>query len=126
MALISMHSSFALGRLAARGIPASTVIDIGASNGMWSEDAMHQFPDPKYLLIEAQDVHRSALDEFVRRHTNAAYILKAAGERPGTIYFDADAPFAGQAAGENRPCMISVPATSIDAEIEARGLPDLI
>jgi FkbM family methyltransferase len=122
LALVCMHSSFALGRLATRGIPVCSVIDIGASNGTWSRDAMRHFPDAKYLLIEAQEVHRKALEEFVRRHANAAYVLKAAGEHPGTIYFNADAPFAGQAAAISRPGLISVPATSIDAEIEARGL----
>lgn len=122
LALVSMHSSFALGRFAARGVPVSTVIDLGASNGMWSQDAMRHFPDAQYLLIEAQEVHKTALDEFVRRHPNAAYVLKAAGERPGMIYFDADAPLAGQAATVERPGLISVPATSIDTEIEARGL----
>jgi FkbM family methyltransferase len=122
VAVVSTRTSLALGRITARGVRVATVIDIGASNGCWSEEAMPYFPDANYLLIEAQAVHRPALDAFVRRHPKAAYVLKAAAERPGTIYFDADKPFSGQAANENRPGLISVPATSIDAEMEARDL----
>ena len=123
LAAVTTRTAFALGRIKARGIKVGTVIDIGASNGMWSAEAMPFFSDAKYLLVEAQEVHRRALDEFVRAHPNAAYVLKAAAEKPGTIYFDADAPFAGQAAENAAPGLICVPATSIDTEIEARGLP---
>lgn len=120
---ISMHALFALKRLAARGVRVGTVIDIGASNGMWSRDAMRVFPAARYLLIEAQDVHKPALDDFVRSHPCATYVLKAASERPGNIFFDADAPFSGQAATESAPGLVSIPATAIDAEIVARQLP---
>src|ERR1700761_7610530 len=93
MAFVALLSGAALDRILSRGMVVGTVIDIGASNGMWSESVMPYFPDAKYLLIEAQDVHAAGLEAFTARHPNADYVLKAAGEKPGTIYFDGAEPF---------------------------------
>jgi hypothetical protein len=57
--------------LKARGHGFNTVIDIGASTGIWSESLMRHFPSCQYLLIEAQPVHEPALREFRARHPNA-------------------------------------------------------
>src|SRR5439155_7614942 len=93
MAFAAMLSQAALDRILARGMSINTVIDIGASNGMWSETVMPYFPKAKFLLIEAQEVHLAALQQFSARHPNAEFVLKAAGEEAGTIYFDGDEPF---------------------------------
>jgi len=124
MAFTAMLSQAALDRILSRGMAIATVVDIGASNGMWSESVMPYFPDAKYLLIEAQDVHLPDLKKFTARHPNVDYVLKAAGERAGTIYFDGDEPFSGQAMIERgRDGLIEVPVCSIDEEIAARALP---
>jgi FkbM family methyltransferase len=124
MAFVALLSGAALDRILSRGMTVGTVIDIGASNGMWSESVMPYFPGAKYLLIEAQDVHLPELKRFAARHPNADYVLKAAGETSGTIYFDGDEPFSGQAMTErSREDLIEVPVCSIDEEIAARGLP---
>jgi len=124
MAFVALLSEAALDRIVSRGITVGTVIDIGASNGMWSESVMPYFPGAKYLLIEAQDVHLPDLKKFTARHPNADYVLKAAGEKAGTIYFDGDEPFSGQAMTERgRDGLIEVPVCRIDEEIAARGLP---
>lgn len=124
MAFAAMLSQAAFDRILSRGMMIGTVVDIGASNGMWSESVMPYFPDARYLLIEAQQVHAAGLGEFVARHPNADYVLKAAGERAGTIYFDGAEPFSGQAMTEpSREGLIEVPVCSIDEEIAARALP---
>lgn len=122
MAGVSMDTSVALRRIAARGLTVGSVIDIGASNGAWSHQAMRFFPDAQYLLIEAQPIHESALRAFVARHENAQYVLKAAGERPGSIFFDASDPFAGQAKAKADSAAIEVPMTSVDYEIASGNL----
>ena len=110
--------------LAARGHAVKTVIDIGASNGSWSACLMPHFPRSQYLLIEAQSVHEPALRDYCRHNTNAQYVLAAAGEQAGEIFFDASDPFGGQASNVvTSAAHVRVPVTTVDAEIAARGLP---
>jgi len=101
----------------------NTVIDVGASDGHWTASLMKYFPLCHYLLVEAQPVHEKDLQRFSNEHENAKFVLAAAGETPGQIYFDASDPFSGQAsytpyASNN----IQVPVTTIDSETGARGL----
>jgi FkbM family methyltransferase len=124
MSFAAMDTSAALRRITARGLSVGTVIDIGASNGQWSESVRPFFSDARYLLIEAQNVHEPALQRHVSRHKGAHYVLKAAGASAGTIYFDAAEAFAGQALVENsRAGLIEVPVTTIDAEVARLALP---
>jgi FkbM family methyltransferase len=100
-----------------------TIIDIGASNGSWTELSMKYFPDAAYFLIEAQPVHLPALKGFSSLHQNVDFILAAAGDEVGEIHFLADAPLSGQAShtaySEND---IVVPVTTVDHEISSRKL----
>lgn len=110
--------------LARRAHAFETVVDIGASNGQWSEALMQYFPRCQYLLIEAQAVHEPALRDFCARHANARYVLAAAGEREGQIHFDASEPLSGQAS--NTPFAandIEVPVVTLDAALASSGLP---
>jgi len=101
-----------------------TVIDIGASNGSWSASLMRYFPHCHYLLVEAQPVHEAALRAFCARHPNVQFVLAAAGEKPGEIYFDAADPLGGQAAyAPHSNADIRVPVVTIDAEVKERNLP---
>jgi FkbM family methyltransferase len=113
----------ALLRAAARGVKVGTVIDVGASDGTWSRLCMKAFPEASYLLVEAQEPHRAALEAFAARHPRVAVVLAAAGARKGTIWFDNGDLFGGLASEVPLPgpC-IEVPVTTIDAEVEARGL----
>jgi len=122
MAGVSMETPVALRRIASRGLEVGSVIDIGASNGAWSRTAMAFFPKAQYLLIEAQRVHEPHLKAFTSRHANTQYVLKAAGEKPGSIFFDASDPFAGQARTEAADGLVEIPVTSVDHEISARSL----
>jgi FkbM family methyltransferase len=108
----------------ARKASVRTIIDVGASDGRWSEEVMNWFPNAAYLLIEAQKApHETALREVCQRHANAQYVLAAAGSRQGTIHFNADDPFGG--AASETPSVkndIEVPMTTIDFEVEQRRL----
>jgi FkbM family methyltransferase len=101
----------------------NTVIDIGASNGSWSASLMRHFPSCSYLLVEAQPVHQKPLEEFCARHANARFVLAAAGERGGEIFFDATDPLGGVASYARRsPADIRVPVVSIDEQVSTLRL----
>ncbi len=113
----------ALRTIAQRQHSFNTVIDVGASTGSWTCALMGYFPLCQYLLIEAQPIHEKALKQFSGRHKNIQYIIAAAGEKPGHIYFDATDPFGGQASYTPYTSNnIQVPVTAIDVEIQARRL----
>jgi FkbM family methyltransferase len=116
--------SGALARAGLRGTVVASVIDVGASTGIWSRLAMSQFPSAQYLLIEAQPVHAHALELFSSAHENARVELTAAGPYNGTIRFDATDPFAGRASEAARgPHSLEVPVATIDTLVERRDLP---
>jgi len=113
----------ALSRCKSRGVNISTVIDVGASNGCWSEQCMQTLPHANFLLIEAQEPHRADLEKFVSIHKSAEFIIAAAGNRQGKIYFDNGGLFSGLASevpfASN---CIEVPVTTIDYEVKMRNL----
>lgn len=114
----------ALARLARRGVEVGTVIDVGASNGMWSAVCEKHYPNARYLLVEAQETHRAALEDYCRRRPQAAYVLAAAGPRLGEIWFDDSDPFGGLASERQTASMRrKVPVTTLDHEIASRSLP---
>ena len=76
----------ALERCFQKGIELGTVIDVGASNGMWSESCMKYYPRASYFLIEAQKEHQFSLDKFKKIYTNVDYKIAAAGGREGFVF----------------------------------------
>lgn len=108
-----------------RDVPIGSIIDVGASTGLWSSKALPFFPNARYLLIEAQaHVHGAGLARFCAAHPNTEYMLAAAGPRCGTIHFDATDPYSGQASETPYPANnIEVPVTTIDHEVAKRRLP---
>jgi FkbM family methyltransferase len=114
----------ALHRLQARAIPIATVVDVGASNGCWSETALPFFPEARYLCVEAQRAHEPTLQSFVAKHPSVEYVISAAGAETGEIYFEASDLLGGIASykpvAKNR---IIVPVTTMDLLVEKRKLP---
>lgn len=74
-----------------------SVIDIGASNGQWTEQVMRFLPLARYLLIEANRAHEPNLSACKRQHANVDYVIAAAADREGRINFDARSLFGGLA-----------------------------
>lgn len=113
----------ALQRLARR-VDVRSVVDVGASDGRWALSAMKHFPDARYLLVEAQEAaHGEALRRLALREARVEVALAAAGAREGTAIFDASTPLGGavrSAVGSGKD--VVVPMTTIDAEVERRGL----
>mgnify|MGYP000138237675 CR=1 FL=1 len=112
----------AISRVRERGIDINTVIDIGASDGRWSEKCMKYYPDAYYFLIEAQQPHELGLKEFKNRHPNADYIMAAAGDRNGTTYFDDTDLFGGVVLTGENPDFSKVKMVRTDEEVKKRNL----
>ncbi len=113
----------ALMRCVNRGVEVNSIIDVGASDGRWSETCMYFFPNARYLLFEAQLAHQNGLEQFCKKNSNASYILAAAGNRTGKIFFDHSDLFGGFASevplnNHYREVLV----TTIDAEVNKRGL----
>jgi FkbM family methyltransferase len=113
----------ALAKAAGRGPAVGTIIDVGASDGRWSETARQYFPAAAILLIEANGAHRAGLESFRRRVPRSDFILAAAGNTVGQLFFDGSDPFGGLASTEAIERSSPVPATTIDHEVAARSLP---
>jgi FkbM family methyltransferase len=74
-----------------------TVLDIGASNGCWTLRAKKIFPEAQYVLVEAQKEHEFALARVKKKFGRIDYMIAAAGDYNGTIYFDDSDLFGGVA-----------------------------
>lgn len=110
-------------RLLEHRIDFQTVIDVGASNGCWSLDLQRFFPGKAHLLIEANPIREPALATLCRNNPNWHYVLKAAGEQEGVLFFDDPNPQGGhlsekQLSKNYKP----FPVTTIDAEVDRLGL----
>jgi len=81
--LRAMSTDRALWRVANRDLEIGTVIDIGASDGRWSDVCAKHYPDAYYLLIEAQDPHEEALKAYVSAHPKAQYAWRLRETRAG-------------------------------------------
>ena len=53
-----------LARCKERNIQFETIVDVGASNGLWARTCIKEYPQSYYLLIEAQNVHLDGLNQF--------------------------------------------------------------
>jgi FkbM family methyltransferase len=104
-----------LTRLARYRIEFATVIDVGASNGMWTRQVLNHFAAPEFFLIEAQRAHEPALAAFAAENPRVRYTLCAAADRPGEVHFHAGDPFGGLAAHTAFPeHNVVVPARTLD------------
>jgi FkbM family methyltransferase len=120
-AQLSLEGAFQ--RIGSLGLEIGTVIDVGASDGHWSKKAMGAFPAAKYFLVEANAYHKARLEDFCARHPGCQYILAAAGDKEGEIFFDGSDPFGGLAShSPTTPTDIRVPVTTIDNQIAEHSL----
>lgn len=87
-----------LERLTRYNIEFNTVIDVGASNGMWTREVIKRFPDKDYFLIEARKEHEPALAAFAAENPRVRYTICAAADKPGQVHFHAGDLFGGLAA----------------------------
>ena len=97
-----------------------TVIDVGASYGIWSKRCMNFFPKAKYVLFEPQPVHHEALDAFAASCEQTVIpVKKAVGASEGQSHFlfDPDDPFSGVVTRDESENTIKVDLTTIDSSL---------
>jgi FkbM family methyltransferase len=112
-----------LERLGRYRIEFATVIDVGASNGMWTREVMRRFPDRDFFLVEARREHEPALAALAAENSRVRYAICAASDRAGDVHFHAGDLFGGLAAhvpfSEHN---IVVPARTLDEISQTRRL----
>lgn len=111
----SLTLESALQRVVIRNTQVQTVIDIGASNGCWSQRASKFFPQASYHLVEANPCHQSALQTLKSSWEQVDFTLAAAGNYSGEIFFDGTDPFGGLASHEEtHETNLRVPVVTVD------------
>ena len=112
-----------LSRRRKRGMSPGTILDIGASNGCWTLRAKKIFPEAQYVLVEAQKEHELALARLKKKVDRIDYVIAAAGDYNGTIYFDDTDLFGGVASHVplHENCR-TVPVRTIDSIGKELGL----
>ncbi|HIA47423.1 MAG TPA: FkbM family methyltransferase [Candidatus Hydrogenedentes bacterium] len=104
----------------------NTVIDIGASDGQWSAKIQERFfSDAKFLLIEGYDFWLEALERRKAKHKNFDYVVAAAGDEVGKIYYckRPDHPTGGHAHDRKIDDRYEeANQTTVDFEVQKRGL----
>jgi FkbM family methyltransferase len=114
----------AIKRINDHGIKINNVIDIGASNGIWSRNAFKFFPKASFVAIEPLKEREKALQNLKQTCQNFDYELCVAGEKNGgyttlNIADDLDGSTVNGSGGEAR----KVPVKTIDAIVSERNLP---
>lgn len=114
----------ALQRLRGHQIEIASLIDIGASDGIWSKAFARYFPGRHHLLVDANQVHLPALTQTCQENPLWHFALTAVGATNGELFFDASDPLGGHLSTirmtENyQPC----PVTTVDDLLEKQPLP---
>ncbi len=113
----------AVERIRDHGIPIATVIDIGASDGTWSVNAIPFFPSASFLAIEPLQERMAALEDRKHVFANFDYALCVAGDSDATevtlnVSRDLDGSTVDGSGGESR----QVPVRTIDSLVSERNL----
>ncbi len=112
-----------LARAAARGLRPATIIDVGASDGIWSLRARQHFPVSQFLLFEPLQERQAALGQL-REKIGFHIVTSAAGARSGTISFAIDPELDGSGvAAPGSTNTREVPVETVDSVIASRRLP---
>jgi len=67
-----------------RGFLPSQVLDIGGSNGSWTQRCMKYFPEASYFLVEPMIEREPSLAKLKQGHANVDFLIAAVGERECT------------------------------------------
>jgi FkbM family methyltransferase len=114
----------ALQRLHNHGIPINSLIDVGASNGVWSNHFARHFPGRHHLLLEANEVHTAALDQVCQANPNWVYRMSAVGPKNATLFFDGSDPLGGHVSEiAHTPNYKPFPVSTLDSLLKENPLP---
>jgi FkbM family methyltransferase len=117
----STHPFTAVLERAAKRLQPATIIDVGASNGQWSQLALETWPEARVLLIEANPVWKPEQDVFCQRSgALSTWAVAGANEGHASVEFFKEEPCQGI---KLEPTGTVLPVTTIDAELRRTNLP---
>lgn len=108
------------------GVEPATIVDVGASDGQWSELALEVFPAAACVLFEPQPAHDASLERFAVAHPGASIVREAVGAETGVSLFDAEDPFGGVLQTEPSEASIEVAVTTLDEALADATAPFLV
>lgn len=74
-----------LRRIRAQGITPRQIVDVGASNGAWTQECLRVFPEARYFLVEPLPANQAALARLSSTHANVQTWQGALGSASGTL-----------------------------------------
>ena len=121
---IAIPTEAALRRARARGVEIASIIDIGASDGSWTEMCRRVYPEARAILLDANDGHRASLERYVASRQGVEHKIAAVGPACRDLWFERTPdPFGGRIHSERlKPEWEPLPGTTIDHEVATRGM----
>lgn len=115
-----MDMESVLRQLGKRAGPIATILDIGASNGRWSEMSMKLFPQARFIGVEPLVEREPQLQRLKQRRSQFDYILCVAGDQDNeTVELAITADLDGSTIG-GTGVVRKVPSHSIDEIIRIK------
>lgn len=115
-----------LKRLSAHGFNFATILDVGASDGKWTSDALSVFEDAYYLLFEPLVERKGELERLKDNNSKIDYVLTAVGAESGSAPLVVTSDLDGsRTLLAHEKCVDArlVPVTTLDSAVGSRGLP---
>lgn len=113
----------AIRRIAGHALPVRSVIDVGASDGAWSLEAMKFFPVASFLAVEPLQERRGALELLRKKHRAFDYALCVAGAADGAqVTLDVSDDLDGSTVDGRGGRPRSVPVRTVDALVAEKKL----
>ncbi len=113
----------ALRRLHAIGVVPNTIIDVGASDGSWSQRARVVFPDSSILAFEPLCERWQALEAWSAQDSKFHVSKAVAGDAAGEIVLDVSGDLDGSGVSDRPHNGRTVPVVTVDQEVERTRLP---
>ena len=106
----------ALWRIREAGVVPQCIVDIGAAAGKWTENALLQWPEAQYELIEPLEEQMPMLKKVSAKFPNARYHMGIAGSKPGKVLFSISNDLDGSGVyGENKPNTRELSVLTVDS-----------
>lgn len=112
-----------LAHAAHRGATPQTIIDVGASDGVWALGARRHFPQAQFLLFEPLEEQSAALDQLHAKHGfHIIHAAAGAARGMGSLAVGDDLDGSG-ITSDGQANARTIPIECIDDIVSARNLP---